>query len=30
MIGAFNDMRDQFNVVVNNTLPEELRTNETN
>lgn len=30
MITAFNDLRNQFNVVVNNTLPEELRTNEKN
>lgn len=30
MIEAFNDLRNQFNVVVNNTLPEELRANETN
>ena len=30
MIEAFNDLRNQFNVVVNNTLPEELRVNETN
>lgn len=30
MIEAFNDLRNQFNVEVNNTLPEELRTNEKN
>lgn len=30
MITAFNDLRDQFNVVVNNTLPDELRANEKN
>lgn len=30
MIDAFNDLRNQFNVVVNNTLLEELRANETN
>jgi hypothetical protein len=28
MITAFNDLRNQFNVVVNNTLPDELRANE--
>ena len=28
MIEAFNDLRNQFNVEVNNTLPEELRANE--
>ena len=30
MITAFNDLRDQFNVVVNNTLPDELRASEKN
>ena len=30
MITAFNDLRDQFNVIVNNTLPDELRANEEN
>ncbi|WP_339655913.1 hypothetical protein [uncultured Maribacter sp.] len=30
MITAFNDLRNQFNVVVNNTLPDELRANEEN
>ncbi|WP_419213493.1 hypothetical protein ACNR9Q_04885 [Maribacter sp. X9] len=30
MITAFNDLRNQFNVVVKNTLPEELRANEKN
>ncbi|TLP76990.1 hypothetical protein [Maribacter sp. ACAM166] len=30
MITAFNDLRNQFNVVVNNTLPDELRVNEKN
>lgn len=28
MIGAFNALRDQFNVVVNNTLPQDLILNE--
>ncbi len=28
MIEAFNDLRNQFNVTVNNTLPDELRSNE--
>lgn len=28
MIKAFNDLRNQFNVVVNNTLPDELLANE--
>jgi len=30
MITAFNDLRNQFNVVVNNTLPDELIKNEDN
>ena len=30
MITAFNDLRNQFNVVVNNTLPDELRANKEN
>ena len=30
MIGAFNALRDQFNVVVNNTLPQDLILNEKN
>jgi hypothetical protein len=30
MITAFNNLRNQFNVVVNNTLPDELRANEEN
>ncbi len=30
MITAFNDLRNQFNVGVNNTLPDELRANEEN
>ena len=30
MIIAFNNLRNQFNVVVNNTLSDELRTNEEN
>ena len=30
MINAFNNLRNQFNVVVNNTLPDELRANEEN
>ncbi|SHJ67924.1 hypothetical protein SAMN04488007_1080 [Maribacter aquivivus] len=30
MITAFNDLRNQFNVVVNNTLPDELLKNEEN
>lgn len=30
MITAFNDLRNQFNVVVNNTLPDELLKNEDN
>ena len=30
MIAAFNNLRNQFNVVMNNTLPEELRANENN
>ncbi|MDP2525891.1 hypothetical protein [Maribacter dokdonensis] len=30
MIKAYNDLRNQFNVVVNNTLPEELLKNEEN
>ncbi|MDP5061800.1 MAG: hypothetical protein NWP64_07770 [Maribacter sp.] len=30
MITAYNDLRNQFNVEVNNTLPEELRANEDN
>lgn len=30
MIDAFNIMRDQFNVVVNNTLPQDLISNEEN
>jgi hypothetical protein len=30
MITAFNNLRNQFNVVVNNTLSDELRTNEEN
>jgi len=30
MITAYNDLRNQFNVVVNNTLPEELLKNEEN
>lgn len=30
MITAFNDLRNQFNVVINNTLPDELLANEEN
>tara|TARA_R110002074_G_scaffold149035_4_gene301214 strand:- start:36270 stop:36770 length:501 start_codon:yes stop_codon:yes gene_type:complete len=30
MITAFNNLKNQFNVVVNNTLPDELRANEEN
>tara|TARA_R110002051_G_scaffold70772_1_gene127521 strand:- start:79357 stop:79857 length:501 start_codon:yes stop_codon:yes gene_type:complete len=30
MITAYNDLRNQFNVIVNNTLPDELRANEDN
>lgn len=30
MIQAFNHLRNQFNVTVNNTLPDELRSNEDN